>query len=357
MRSRSGGRCGRRTATPGWRPIRTRSRPEATWSRRRPRRRSTCGAARATSWWRSSPGPPTALALAPWGELLLAYDGSTDLSRFDLAGVPRGRIVTGITGRIAALTTGRPLTADGSLHDLGARRSRRDVAALARRPGQPGTLPAGDAGRPGRRGRSDEPDRRHRPRSSACPNQSRTVTWSPPASPGKASPRSPSPRDRPPCRKKASCLPGAGNNLLDRVTTHVHFRPALAGSRLIRLAVIWTSVVVLETEEDAVISAAQPNSKRRPCWRIAPLHLQAHSSLRKCYQAGAPGIDPPIRGLTGDAPYHPQIRRLLVDKAGPPMPLFVSGTFTESIFSLKNEPEGGSEAIRRKGLLSWLVWN
>jgi hypothetical protein len=27
----------------------------------------------------------------------------------------------------------------------------------------------------------------------------------------------------------------------------------------------------------------------------------------------------------------------------------------DSIFSLKNEPEGGSEAIRRKGLLSWLI--
>ena len=60
------------------------------------------------------PRPAAALALAPWGELLLACDGSTDLSRFDLAGLPRGGIVTGITGRIAALTTGPPLTADGT---------------------------------------------------------------------------------------------------------------------------------------------------------------------------------------------------------------------------------------------------
>ncbi len=60
------------------------------------------------------PRPAAALALAPWGELLLACDGSTNLSRFDLAGLPRGGIVTGITGRIAALTTGPPLTADGT---------------------------------------------------------------------------------------------------------------------------------------------------------------------------------------------------------------------------------------------------
>ena len=60
------------------------------------------------------PGPAAALALAPWGELLLACDGSTDLSRFDLAGIPRGRIVTGITGRIEALATGRALTAGGT---------------------------------------------------------------------------------------------------------------------------------------------------------------------------------------------------------------------------------------------------
>ena len=151
------------------------------------------------------PGPAAALALAPWGELLLAYDGSTDLSRSDLAGVPRGRIVTGITGRIAALDHRPAAHSRRDPHDLGARRSRRDVAALARRPGQPGTLPAGDADRPGRRGRSDDPDRRHRPGVLPVRTQSRTVTWSPPASPGKASPRSPSPRDRPPCRKKASC--------------------------------------------------------------------------------------------------------------------------------------------------------
>ena len=70
------------------------------------------------------PGPATALALAPWGEILLARDGSADLYRFDLAGVPRGRIVTGMTGRIEALTTGRALTAGGdctiwALTDIG----------------------------------------------------------------------------------------------------------------------------------------------------------------------------------------------------------------------------------------------
>jgi phage tail-like protein len=59
------------------------------------------------------PGRAAALALAPWGELLLACDGSTDLSRFDLTGIPRGRIATGMTGRIDALATGRPLTDDG----------------------------------------------------------------------------------------------------------------------------------------------------------------------------------------------------------------------------------------------------
>lgn len=59
------------------------------------------------------PGPATALALAPWGELLLARDGSADLSRFDLTGLPRGRIVTGLTGRIVALATGRSLTDHG----------------------------------------------------------------------------------------------------------------------------------------------------------------------------------------------------------------------------------------------------
>jgi hypothetical protein len=59
------------------------------------------------------PERAAALALAPWGELLLARDGSTDLSRFDLTGIPRGRIVTGMPGRIDALTTGRSRTDDG----------------------------------------------------------------------------------------------------------------------------------------------------------------------------------------------------------------------------------------------------
>jgi phage tail-like protein len=59
------------------------------------------------------PGRATALALTPWGELLLARDGSADLSRFDLTGLPRGRIVTGLTGHIGALTTGRSLTDGG----------------------------------------------------------------------------------------------------------------------------------------------------------------------------------------------------------------------------------------------------
>lgn len=59
------------------------------------------------------PGYATALAITPWDELLLARDGSGDLGRFDLAGVSRGRIVTGIAGRIEALGAGRPLTADG----------------------------------------------------------------------------------------------------------------------------------------------------------------------------------------------------------------------------------------------------
>jgi phage tail-like protein len=59
------------------------------------------------------PGRAAALALTPWGELLLAHDGATALSRFDLAGIARGRIVTGMTGRIEALTVGRALTDDG----------------------------------------------------------------------------------------------------------------------------------------------------------------------------------------------------------------------------------------------------
>ena len=84
------------------------------------------------------PGPAAALALASWGELLLAYDGSTDLSRFDPAGIPRGRILTGITGRIAALTTGRPLTADGT----------RTIWALAEAEGT-WQLWRGDRGSPG----------------------------------------------------------------------------------------------------------------------------------------------------------------------------------------------------------------
>ena len=58
------------------------------------------------------PGHAAALALAPWGELLVARDGSTDLSRYDLAGVPRGRIVTGMTGRVEALTTSLALVDD-----------------------------------------------------------------------------------------------------------------------------------------------------------------------------------------------------------------------------------------------------
>jgi hypothetical protein len=36
-------------------------------------------------------------------------------------------------------------------------------------------------------------------------------------------------------------------------------------------------------------------------------------------------------------------------------PGFAGTVVTPSIFSLNNEPEGGSEAIRRKGLLSWLI--
>ena len=57
------------------------------------------------------PGHAAALTLTGWGEILLARDGSTDLARFDLAGVPRGRIATGMTGRVEALTTGPALTA------------------------------------------------------------------------------------------------------------------------------------------------------------------------------------------------------------------------------------------------------
>ncbi|HEX5143948.1 MAG TPA: phage tail protein [Mycobacterium sp.] len=55
------------------------------------------------------PGYASAVALAPWGEVLLARDGSTDLDRYDLAGVSRGCITTGMTGRVIALTTGRAL--------------------------------------------------------------------------------------------------------------------------------------------------------------------------------------------------------------------------------------------------------
>ena len=59
------------------------------------------------------PGRVTALAIAPWGEILLARDGEADVSRYDLAGSWRGRIVTGMTGRVGALTTGRALAPDG----------------------------------------------------------------------------------------------------------------------------------------------------------------------------------------------------------------------------------------------------
>ena len=68
------------------------------------------------------PGRVTALAIAPWGEILLVRDGSVDVSRYDLAGSWRGRIVTGMTGRVEALTTGRALTARRPLHHLGADR-------------------------------------------------------------------------------------------------------------------------------------------------------------------------------------------------------------------------------------------
>jgi phage tail-like protein len=59
------------------------------------------------------PGHATALAITPWDEILLARDGAGDLSRFDLAGVPLGRIVTGMSGPVEALATGQPLTPDG----------------------------------------------------------------------------------------------------------------------------------------------------------------------------------------------------------------------------------------------------
>jgi phage tail-like protein len=59
------------------------------------------------------PGRVTALAIAPWGEILLTPDGSADVSRYDLAGSWRGRIVTGMSGPVEALTTGRALTPDG----------------------------------------------------------------------------------------------------------------------------------------------------------------------------------------------------------------------------------------------------
>ena len=59
------------------------------------------------------PGNATALAITPWDEILLARDGSGDLSRFDVAGVPLGRIVTGMSGTVEALVTGRPLSPDG----------------------------------------------------------------------------------------------------------------------------------------------------------------------------------------------------------------------------------------------------
>ena len=59
------------------------------------------------------PGRVTALAIAPWGEILLVRDGSVDVSRYDLAGSWRGRIITGMTGVVEALTTGRSLAPGG----------------------------------------------------------------------------------------------------------------------------------------------------------------------------------------------------------------------------------------------------
>ena len=107
----AGGRSGPRTATPAWPGARTRSPPAGTcWPRP--------GPAAAYLWRREGdqlaaviPGHAAALTLTGWGEILLARDGSTDLARFDLAGVPRGRIATGMTGRVEALTTGPALTA------------------------------------------------------------------------------------------------------------------------------------------------------------------------------------------------------------------------------------------------------
>jgi phage tail-like protein len=55
------------------------------------------------------PGRATAIAITPWDEILLVRDGSADVSRYDLAGVWRGHVVTGMTGRVEALATGRAL--------------------------------------------------------------------------------------------------------------------------------------------------------------------------------------------------------------------------------------------------------
>jgi phage tail-like protein len=51
-----------------------------------------------------------ALALTSWRELLVTTAEATALHRFDLAGGRRGRVATGVTGRIEALTTGRDCT-------------------------------------------------------------------------------------------------------------------------------------------------------------------------------------------------------------------------------------------------------
>ena len=101
---RAGGRSGRRLRPrPG--PPRARA--------RRPRAPAGGRLPEAVYLWRREgdqlvaviPGPRPRWP-SPGGELLLAHDGSTDLSRFDLAD-PRGRITTGMTGRVEAITTGR----------------------------------------------------------------------------------------------------------------------------------------------------------------------------------------------------------------------------------------------------------
>ena len=136
----AGSRSGRRTATPGWPDARTRSRPAGTCWPRPPRE--------AVYLWRREgeqlaaviPGPATALAIAPWGEILLARDGSADLSRFDLAGSP-ARPDHHRDDRARRSAHHRPgAHPRRRLHHLGADRDRRDVAALARHPGQPGSV-------------------------------------------------------------------------------------------------------------------------------------------------------------------------------------------------------------------------